>query len=276
MREQGRFKYSLPYWCLASTEWNWEIERICDTAKKLGILSLELVPSELLRDVRQQGLGIALANNGMPDPPFQKGLNNLRYHDEVIERTEEAIDECVEFGIPNVIAFTGYKWTNADDPQSAEIPPEEGAVNCVAGLKHLAQYAGKKSVTICLEHLNTRDGSHSMKGHPGYQGDDLDYCAAIIERVGLPNVKLLFDCYHVQMMHGDLIRRIRQHGHLIGHVHTAGNPGRGELDDNQEIHYPGVMRALQAAGYRGFIGHEFIPTRDPGEGLAEAIRVCEA
>lgn len=149
MREQGRFKYSLPYWCLASTEWNWAIERICDTAKKLGILSLELVPSELLRDVRQQGLGIALANNGMPDPPFQKGLNNLRYHDEVIERTEEAIDECVEFGIPNVIAFTGYKWTNADDPQSAEIPPEEGAVNCVAGLKHLAQYAGKKSVTIC-------------------------------------------------------------------------------------------------------------------------------
>lgn len=134
--------------------------------KKLGILSLELVPSELLRDVRQQGLGMALANNGMPDLPFQKGLNNLRYQDEVIERTKEAIDECVEFGIPNVIAFTGYKLTNADDPQSAEISREEAAVNCVAGLKHLA----------------------------GYQGDDLDYCAAIIERVGLSNGKLLFDC----------------------------------------------------------------------------------
>ena len=113
MLEQRLFKYSLSYWRLASTEWKRGIDRICETAKKLGILSLELVPSELLRDVRQQGLGMALANNGMPDPPFQKGLNNLRYQDEVIERTKEAIDECVEFGIPNVIAFTGYKLTNA-------------------------------------------------------------------------------------------------------------------------------------------------------------------
>ena len=152
MREQGRFKYSLPYWCLALTEWNWAIERICDTAKKLGILSLELVPSELLRDVRQQGLGIALANNGMPDPPFRKGLNNLRYREEVIARTKRAIDACVEFGIPNVIAFTGYKWTNAEDPQSGETSREQGSVNCVAGLMYLAQYAGENGVTTCLEH----------------------------------------------------------------------------------------------------------------------------
>jgi hydroxypyruvate isomerase len=276
MPEQQRFQYSLPYWCLGSTEWNWDIHRICETAKELGIYSLELVPSELLPEVKKRGLGIALASNGMPDPPFQKGLNNLRYHEEVIQRTKRAIDECVEFDIPNVIAFTGYKWTNAEDPHSGEISRNQGASNCVAGLKHLAQYAAANNVTVCLEHLNTRDGSHPMKGHPGYHGDDLDYCATIIERVGLPNVKLLFDCYHVQMMHGDLIRRIRQHGALIGHVHTAGNPGRAELDDNQEIHYPGVMRALKAAGYAGFVGHEFIPTRNPHEGLAEAIRICEA
>jgi hydroxypyruvate isomerase len=275
MSERRYFKYSLPYWRLASTEWNWDIHRICETARELGIHSLELVPSALLPEVRKQGIGVALANNGMPDPPFRKGLNNLRYREEVIERTKRAIDECVEFGIPNVIAFTGYKWMNAEDPHSGEISREQGAVNCVAGLSHLAQYAGENGVTICLEHLNTRDGSHPMKGHPGYHGDDLDYCATIIERVGLPNVKLLFDCYHVQMMHGDLIRRIREYGHLIGHVHTAGNPGRAELDDNQEIHYPGVMRALKAAGYRGFIGHEFIPTRDPRQGLAEAIQLCE-
>jgi len=116
------------------------------------IHSLELVPSALLPDVRKQGLGVALANNGMPDPPFRKGLNNLRYREEVIARTKRAIDECVEFGVSNVIAFTGYKWTNAEDPQSGQTSREQGSVNCVAGLMYLAQYAGENGVTTCLEH----------------------------------------------------------------------------------------------------------------------------
>jgi len=73
-----------------------------------------------------------------------------------------------------------------------------------------------------------------------------------------------------------VIRRIKEHGDLIGHVHTAGNPGRAELDDDQEIHYRGVMRALDAINYQGFIGHEFIPRRNPTEGLAEAVRLCES
>jgi len=108
-----------------------------------------------------------------------------------------------------------------------------------------------------------------------YQGDDLDYCAEIVRRVGSPNVKLLFDVYHVQVMNGDLIRRIRQYAGLIGHVHAAGNPGRGELDENQEINYRGVMQALLAVGYTGYVGQEFIPTRDPEQSLAEAVAVCD-
>ena len=142
-------------------------------------------------------------------------------------------------------------------------------------LKELARTAEKAGVTVCLEHLNTRDASHPMKGHPGYQGDDLDYCAEIIRKVGSPRVKLLFDVYHVQIMHGDLVRRIEQLKDLIGHVHTAGNPGRGELDAQQEIAYPAVMRKLVEVKYAGYVGHEFIPTRNPREGLAEAIRVCD-
>ena len=112
-----------------------------------------------------------------------------------------------------------------------------------------------------------------MKGHPGYQGDDVDYCADIIRKVGSPRVKLLFDIYHVQIMHGDIIRRIRQYGaDLIGHVHTAGVPGRGELDDTQEINYPPLMQALLDVGYSGYVGQEFIPTRGAMEGLREAGR----
>ena len=168
----------------------------------------------------------------MPGRPFVKGFNNPKYHDEVIDRTKKTIDACADAGFPSVIAFTGYKWRDADDPKSGEISRDEGADNCVQGFKKIVGYAEKKGVTICMEHLNTRDDSHPMKGHPGYQGDDLDWVAAIIRKVGSPRLKLLFDIYHVQIMHGDLIRRIEQNKDVIGHVHTAGNPGRGELDDD--------------------------------------------
>ncbi|MBY0455823.1 MAG: TIM barrel protein, partial [Gemmataceae bacterium] len=125
------------------------------------------------------------------------------------------------------------------------------------------------------EHLNTRDASDPMKGHPGYQGDDLDFVAGVLRKVGSARVKLLFDVYHVQVMHGDLIRRIEQTKDLIGHVHTAGVPGRGELDDKQEINFPAVIKKLVDVGYTGYLGHEFIPTGDPLAGLKQAVTVCD-
>ena len=139
-----------------------------------------------------------------------RGFNNPRYHEEVIARTTETIDACAAAGFPAVIAFTGYKWRDADDPKSGEISLAEGADHCVKGLKQIAGHAEKKGVTICLEHLNTRDGTHPMKGHPGYQGDDIDSVAGIVRRVGSPRVKLLFDIYHVSVMNGDVIRRIEE------------------------------------------------------------------
>src|SRR5262249_40238076 len=152
---------------------------------------------------------------------------------------------------------------------------DEGSANCVKGLKEVAGYAEKKGVSVCLEHLNTRDSSHPMKGHPGYQGDDLDYVADIIRKVGSPRVRLLFDIYHVQIMHGDLIRQIDKHKDIIGHIPTAGNPGRGELDDSQEILFAPIMRKLLALKYAGYVGQEFIPTRNPLEGLRQAVTLCD-
>jgi sugar phosphate isomerase/epimerase len=273
--KNGRIKQSLTYWCLNATEWKWDIERICEAATTLGCQSVEFVPPELWPVVRKHGLKGAIALNGMPEPFFAKGLNNPRYHEEVIARTRQMIDQCADGGVPNVIAFTGYKWLDADDPEGGEISAAQGAENTVKGLRELARYAEPKGVTLCLEQLNTRDDSHPMKGHPGYQGDDIDYCAEIVMQVGSPHVKLLFDIYHVAIMNGDIIRRLWHYRDWIGHVHTAGVPGRGELDDRQEVNYPAVMRALLEIGYEGYVGQEFIPTRDPMEGLTEAVRLCD-
>jgi hydroxypyruvate isomerase len=273
--KHGRIRQSLTYWCLNAPPWHWDIERICATAVGLGCRSVELVPPESWPVVRRHGLTCAIAHNGMPDPVFQKGLNNPRYHEEVIARTKATIDQAADFGVPNVIAFTGYKWRDAEDSASGEIPLAEGAANSVKALSELGDYARKKNVTLCLEHLNTRETSDPMKGHPGYQGDNIDYCADIVKQVNLDHVKLLFDIYHVQIMNGDVIRRLRQYRNLIGHVHTAGNPGRGELDDDQEVHYPAVMRTLLNIGYKGYVGQEFIPTREPLSGLAQAVSLCD-
>jgi hydroxypyruvate isomerase len=273
--KNGRIRQSLAYWCLNATSWKWDVERICKTARALGCESVELVPPEHWPVLREYGLKSAIAANGMPDPPFVKGVNNPRYHEEVIARTRKSIDQCAEFGIPNVIAFTGYKWIDAEDPSSGEISRDQGAANSVKALKALADHAARKRVTVCLEQLNTRDSSNPMKGHPGYQGDHIEYCAGIVAAVGSPHVKLLFDIYHVQIMNGDIIRYIRRYRDLIGHVHVAGNPGRGELDDTQEIRFPPIMRALVELGYKGYVGQEFIPTRDPARGLAAAVALCD-
>jgi hydroxypyruvate isomerase len=268
---KGRVKQSIVQWCFQP---HWKLEETCQAAKKLGCVSVELIDPKEWGTLKKYGLVCAIAPNGMPGPPFVKGFNNPKYHDEVIARLRTMIDTCAEAKCPSVITFSGYKWRDAEDPKSGAISQEEGADNCVAGLKKIIGHAEKKGVTICMEHLNTRDDSHPMKGHPGYQGDDLDWMARIIRRVGSPRMKVLFDIYHVQIMHGDVIRRIHQNKDIIGHVHTAGNPGRGELDDKQEINYPPIMRALIEIGYQGYVGQEFIPTRDPFQGLKQAVTLC--
>jgi sugar phosphate isomerase/epimerase len=270
----GGIKQSIVHWCFNICGDRWSTDRICEVAKEIGYGSIELADRGEWPKVLEHGLAIAIAPNGMPGAMFMKGFNNPVYHDEVIARTSETIDACAAAGVPKVIAFTGYKWRDADDPTSGEISLEEGSENCVKGLKAIAAHAEKQGVTLCLEHLNTRDDSHPMKGHPGYQGDDVDYVANIVRRVGSDRVKMLFDIYHVQVMNGDVIRRIGQCQDVIGHIHAAGCPGRGELDASQEINFPPTMRKLLEIGYDGYVGQEFIPTRDPLAGLREAFAVC--
>ncbi|MFO0888919.1 MAG: TIM barrel protein [Isosphaeraceae bacterium] len=262
--KNGRIQQSIVHWCF---EKYWPIDAFIHQAKTLGVKSIELIPVEHFPKLKAAGLTCAIGQIDMsPDPPFVKGFNNPAHWERVIKATRDAIDACAEFGFKNVICFTGY----ADG-----MSPDEGARNCVEGYKKVVGHAEKKGVTLCLEMLNSRVSNHPMKGHPGYQGDHTEYCIDIIKRVGSPSLKLLFDIYHVQIMDGDVITRIREHKDYIGHVHTAGNPGRGELDETQEIYYPPIMKALLEVGYQGHVGQEFIPTRDPMEGLRQAVSLCD-
>lgn len=256
--KNGRIKQSLIYWCYSKY---WDPPQMAAVAKGLGCVSVELIDPKFWPVLKQAGLTCAIAGSH----GFVQGMNNPKYQPKCIEVLRERIDQSADFGCPSVITFTGM---------AEDIPPDVGMDNCVKGYKQIIGYAEKKGVTLCLEMLNSRV-NETMKGHPGYQGNHTDYCIELIKRVGSDRLKLLFDIYHVEIMDGDVIRRIHQHKDYIGHVHTAGNPGRGELDNKQEINYPPIMQALLDVGYKGYVGQEFIPTRDPLQGLKEAVALCD-
>ena len=238
-----------------------ELARLC---KDIGLVAMEGIGRKHYPLIRDLGLEISLVGSH----GFAKGPCNPAYHAEVVTALREGIDVAVKAGCGKVITFTGMKAAGLGDAEMAD--------NCVAAWKQVIGYAEEKQVTLCLEHLNSRDGTHPMKGHPGYFGDHVDFCAELVKRVGSPRFKLLFDIYHVAIMDGDVIRRLRQHRDIIGHVHTAGVPGRGELDDTQEVNYPAVMRALLEIGYNGFVAQEFIPTwPDKALALRHAAKVCD-
>ncbi len=256
--KKGRLKQSLVQWCYKKY---WDIDQMCRVARELGCVSVEIVDPKNWPTLKKHGLVCAIAGSH----GFEKGMNNPKYWDTCLAKMTQAIDACAAAGFPNVITFTGFR---------EDIPDDVGLKNCVAGYKKIVGYAEKKKVTLCLEMLNSRVDKE-MKGHPGYQGDHTGYCMEIIKQVGSPRLKLLFDIYHVQIMDGDIITRLRKYADAIAHVHTAGNPGRGELDNRQEINYPPIMEALVDVGYKGYVGQEFIPTRDPRQGLREAVRLCD-
>ena len=262
--KNGRIQQSIVHWCF---EKYWPIDEYIKIGQEPGPKQHRAPAGQVLPALKEAGMTNAIGQIDMgADAPFVKGFNNPKHWGRVQKATRDAIDACAEYGYKKVICFTGYK---------EDIPDDVGAKNCVEGYKQIVGHAEKKGVTLCLEMLNSRVSSHPMKGHPGYQGDHTDYCIDIIKRVGSPNLKLLFDVYHVQIMDGDIITRLHQLKEYIGHVHTAGVPGRGELDENQEIYYPPIMKALLDIGYDGYVGIEFIPTRDPLEGLRQAVTLCD-
>ena len=256
----GRIKQSIMGWTFNPMP-TLELAKLC---KEIGLVAMEGISPKFYPKIKELGLDISLVGSH----GFKKGPVDPSNHDECVEKITQSIELCASAGYKRVITFTGMKAEGIDD--------EEAIKNCITCWKKVLPLAEKKKITLCLEHLNSRDDSHPMKGHPGYFGDDVDRCVEMIKRVGSSSLKLLFDVYHVQVMNGDVIRRINQYKDVIGHYHTAGNPGRAELDDTQEINYPGVMNAILKTGYDGYVAQEFIPTwDDKALALRHAAEVCD-
>jgi hydroxypyruvate isomerase len=240
----GRIRHSVMGWCFKPVP----VEELIEACRRVGMSAMEGIGREYYPKVRAAGMGISLVSSH----GFRRGPLSRENHAFCMESLRKSIDVAVQYGCPNAITFTGMREEGVSDEQAER--------NCVDCWKQVIGYAEQKQVNLCLEHLNTRDDTHPMKGHPGYFGDDVDRCVDLIKRVDSPRMKLLFDVYHVQIMNGDVIRRIRQYKDYIGHYHTAGVPGRAELDDTQEINYPPILRAIVETGYTGYVAQEFIPT----------------
>jgi len=239
-------------------------EELAKHCRDLGMHAMEGVDAKFYPMIRELGLKIALTGSH----GFQKGPCDPANRAMCVAKIKEGIDKAVQFEAPSVITFTGYKVAGMTD--------EAMDRSCLETWKEVMPYAEEKKVTVVLEHLNSRDDSHPMKGHPGYFGDHVQHCVDLIKAVGSPRMKLLFDIYHVQIMDGDVIRHLRQYKDVIGHYHTAGVPGRGELDETQELNYPAIVRAILETGYQGFMAQEFIPTwPDRVKALRHAVRVCD-
>ena len=249
-------------WCFKD---HMDVPTLARHCKEIGLVAMEGISADHYPMVKALGLDISLVSGAHG---FSKGPCNPQYRELVVSGLHKAIDLAKEVGCQNVITFTGMRYDGMDRERSAQ--------HCIDTWKEVLPHAEKQGITLVLEHLNSRDNTHPMKGHPGYFGDDVDFCIDLIKRIGSEHFKLLFDIYHVSIMNGDIIRRIRQDHQYIAHYHTAGNPGRGELDDTQEINYPPILREILKTGYTGYVAQEFIPTwDDPIAALRHAAKLCD-
>ncbi len=259
----GRINQSVVHWCFKPMS----VEQLAQSAAALGLKSVELVAPTDWPILKQHGLACAIASSH----GFVKGWNHKENWDFCTEKVTASVNAAADFGCPSVITFSGMR---GDLPAGAE-GDEIGKRSFVEGIKRVLPLAEKRKVTLALEMLNSRVDVE-MKGHPGYQCDSIEWAIDVCNRVGSDRLKILFDIYHVQIMQGDVITRIRQYKDYIAHYHTAGNPGRNEIDDTQEINYPGILQVIAETGYKGFVGQEFIPTwKDPIAALRHAARLCD-
>jgi hydroxypyruvate isomerase len=249
----SQIRQSVCRWCYAKTQ----LDDLCAYAAQIGLKGVDLLEVEEFDAPRKYGLICTMGYAGggtIPD-----AMNRMENHAAIEAAFRKNIPLAAKAGVPNVITFSGTRRGMSD---------EEGARNTVAGLNQVKKIAEDNGVTICLELLN------SKVNHPDYMADHTAWGVEVMREVNSPNVKLLYDIYHMQIMEGDLIATIRDNIQWIAHFHTGGVPGRHELDDHQEVQWDGVMRAIAGTGFKGYVAHEFIPVNDPFTSLRAAEELC--
>lgn len=249
----GKIRQAVSRWCIKVP-----LEALCAEAKAMGLEGIDLLaPGPDFDVLKKHGLICTMVNSH----GISEGLNDKANHEPCLAALCEGIEATADAGFPNVICFSGNRREGLTD--------DEGADNCVAALKQVAGLAERRKVTICMELLN------SKRNHKGYMCDRTAWGADVCRRVGSDRVRLLYDIYHMQVQEGDVIATIGELADCIGHYHTAGVPGRHEIDDSQELNYPAIMRAILATGFKGYVCHEFVPTGDPLTSLREAVETCD-
>jgi hydroxypyruvate isomerase len=251
----GRVKQSVSRWPYSKIP----LREFCRACTDMGIVAIDLLQPEDWPTVRDAGLVSSMGYPTKRDDFIATGFNNPKNHPMLLRELETTIPLAAKAGVPNVIAMFGNRYGPSD---------ADAIANCADGLSKVKSLAEEQQVTVCVELLN------SKVDHKGYQGDHTSFGVAVMERVGSPRVKLLYDIYHMQIMEGDVIRTITTNARYIGHFHTGGVPGRHELDDTQELNWHAIARAIADTGFTGYMAHEFMPTRDPLASLRAAVQTC--
>jgi hydroxypyruvate isomerase len=252
---KGRVNHSVCKWCYDKVP----LEELCVAGKKMGLQSVELLEVKDFPTLRKHDLACAMVT-GVPGG-ITKGLNRLENHDKIVEFYEWAAPKVAEAGFKNIICFSGNREGMSD---------EQGLENCAIGLKRIVPICEKNKVLAVMELLN------SKVNHKDYMCDHTPWGVELCKKVGSDAFKLLYDIYHMQIMEGDLIASIKKWHSYIAHYHTGGVPGRHEIDETQEIHYPAVMKAIVDTGFKGFVAQEFIPARkDVIASLEQGVRICD-
>jgi hydroxypyruvate isomerase len=251
---KGRIRQSVSRWCYEKIP----LDQLCAYAAKIGLKGVDLLEVNEYEIPRRYGLICTMGYAGGGD--IGKALNRTENHAAIEKAFRVNIPLAAKAGVPNVITFSGNRGGMGDD---------EGARNTIAGLNRVKKIGEDHGVNICIELLN------SKRDHHDYMCDHTAWGVRVVEEVNSPNVKLLYDIYHMQIMEGDLIDTIRQNIQWIGHFHTGGVPGRHELDGTQEVQWDGVMRGIAETGFHGYVAHEFVPSRDPLVSLREAVDLCD-
>jgi len=255
---KGRIQHGVARW----TYGDLSLDELCLLVKSLGFNAIDLVGPDEWPILKKHGVHCSMCNGA--ELNLKDGWSHPEFHEVLVERYLKHIDLVADAGYTNLICFAG----------NARGLDRETALNfAVIGLQRIIKHAEKRGVIIQLELFN------SKVDHPDYTADSSAFGIELCKRLGSPNFKLLFDIYHMQIMEGDIIASIRQHGQYFGHYHTAGVPGRHEIDDTQELYYPAIARAIADSGFQGYLAQEFIPTGADkaarANALAQAINICD-
>jgi hydroxypyruvate isomerase len=236
------------------------LDRFCADAAALGLEAIDLLYPDEWATAQAHGLVVSTGFASRRPRFIAEGFNDRALHATLTEELTTAIPLAAASGVPNLIVMSGNRRGRAES---------EGIAACAEGLRQIAPLAERHGVTLCLEMLN------STVDHADYDADSTRFGLEVVERVGAPSFRLLYDIYHMQVMEGNVIATLRAHRAAIAHLHTAGVPGRHEIDDTQELNYRAIADAVADLEFKGFIAHEFVPTRDPLTSLREAVAICD-